>query len=51
MDKEELKKVYESLSECYPSVESFSWGPTYEFAKQRREEALRIIQKEIRKTK
>lgn len=47
MDKEKLQKVYDSLSECTPPVESFSWGPTYEFALQRRTEALKILEKEL----
>lgn len=44
---EDLQKVYESLRECGPDVEDFSWGPTYEFAMQRRENALNILKKEI----
>lgn len=44
---DELQKVYESLLECGPDVEYFSWGPTYEFAMQRRETALNILKKAI----
>lgn len=44
---EELKQVYNSLSECGPDVEDFSWGPTYEFAMQRRETALKILKNAI----
>mgnify|MGYP003349426644 CR=1 FL=1 len=47
---EELLKVYDSLKECTPDVEDFSWGPTYEFALQRRKEALKILTKAIHKT-
>ena len=47
MTLEDLQKVYDSLLECGPDVEDFSWGPTYEFAMQRRETALKIIKKAI----
>lgn len=43
----ELEQVYSSLIECGPDVEDFSWGPTYEFAMQRRETALKILQNAI----
>lgn len=43
----ELQTVYDSLTECGPDVEDFSWGPTYEFAMQRRETALKILKKAI----
>lgn len=43
----ELQKVYDSLLECGPDVEDFSWGPTYEFAMQRRETALKILKNAI----
>jgi len=51
MTLDELKKIYESLKECHPSVEDFSWGPTYSFAQERREEALRIIRREMKELK
>jgi hypothetical protein len=44
---EDLQRVYDSLLECGPDVEDFSWGPTYEFAMQRRETALKILMKAI----
>jgi len=44
---EELRQVYTSLSECVPDIEDFSWGPTYEFAMQRRERALQILKDAI----
>lgn len=44
---EELEHVHNSLLECGPDVEDFSWGPTYEFAMQRRETALKILKKAI----
>lgn len=47
MTLKELEQVYSSLMECGPDVEDFSWGPTYEFAMQRRETALKILQKAI----
>lgn len=43
----ELEQVYNSLYECGPDVEDFSWGPTYEFAMQRRETALKILKRAI----
>ena len=43
----ELEQVYNSLLECGPDIEDFSWGPTYEFARQRRETALKILKKAI----
>ena len=49
MTKEELKQIRDSLKECRPDVEDFSWGPTYEFALQRKEKALEILNKEIKK--
>lgn len=47
MTLEELEHVYNSMLECGPDVEDFSWGPTYEFAMQRRETALKILKKAI----
>jgi len=47
MTLEELEQVHNSLLECGPDVEDFSWGPTYEFAMQRRETALKILKKAI----
>lgn len=44
---ENLQKVYNSLLECEPDVENFSWGPTYELAMQRRTAALNILKKAI----
>lgn len=47
MTLKELEQVYSSLMECGPDVEDFSWGPTYEFAMQRRETALKILKNAI----
>lgn len=47
MTVKELEQVYNSLLECGPDEEDFGWGPTYEFAMQRRETALKILQKAI----
>lgn len=47
MTLEELEQVYSSMIECGPDVEDFNWGPTYEFAMQRRETALKILKKAI----
>lgn len=47
MTLEQLNRVYDSLLECGPDVEDFSWGPTYEFAMQRRETALKILKNAI----
>jgi NADH:ubiquinone oxidoreductase subunit D len=43
----ELEQVYSSLLECGPDEEDFGWGPTYEFAMQRRETALKILKQAI----
>lgn len=47
MTLEELYKVRESLEELTADVETFNWGPSLSFANRRKEEALRIINKEI----
>jgi hypothetical protein len=36
MTLEELKQVKDSLRECKPNIEDFSWGPTFEMALQRK---------------
>jgi len=51
MTLEELKKVYDSLYELDPDIEKFSWGPTYEFARRRQNEALKILRKAIKEAK
>jgi len=48
MTLEELKQIKESLEECRPNVEDFSWGPSLEFAERRKKEALRLLRKEIK---
>lgn len=45
---EELIKIKESLDELSVDVEYFSWGPSYEFAQQRKAEALKLVKREIR---
>jgi hypothetical protein len=47
MTLEQLKTVKESLEECGPDVEYFDWGPSYEFALRRRQQALMILQSAI----
>jgi len=47
MTVEDLQRVYDSLLECGPDEEDFGWGPTYEFAMQRRNNALRILKEAI----
>ena len=51
MTSEEAQKVLESLKELTADVETFNWGPSWEFANQRKEEALRIIKREIKRLK
>lgn len=48
MTLEELIKVRDSLKELTADVETFNWGPSWEFANQRKAEALRIVNREIR---
>jgi hypothetical protein len=48
---DELKKIQESLKECRPHVEDFSWGPSLSFAEQRKEEALKLLKREIKELK
>lgn len=45
----EAEKIKSSLNELSPDLESHSWGPSLEFAKDRQREALRIIRREIRR--
>lgn len=47
MTLEDAIKVKESLEELSPDPETFCWGPTLFFAKQRQDNALSIIDKEI----
>jgi len=51
MTLEELKQIRESLEECGPDVENFSWGPTLHFAQERRKQALKILNREIKRIK
>lgn len=51
MTLEELKKIEAALRECTHDVEEFSWGPSLEFARKRKEEALKILKREIRNYK
>ena len=44
---EHLKKIRDVLLETRPSVEDFSWGPTYEMALKRREVAIAIVESEL----
>jgi hypothetical protein len=49
MTLEEAIKIKESLLELTADVETFNWGPSWEFANQRKDEALTIIKKEIKR--
>ena len=51
MTLEEAIKVKESLQELTADVEELSWGPSRDFANQRKAEALKIIDKEIKRLK
>ena len=51
MELTELNEVLESLRELSPDIEDFSWGPSYEWAMQRRKRSIEIINKEIEKHK
>lgn len=51
MELSELNEVLESLKELSPDIEDFSWGPSYEWAMQRRKRSIEIINKEIEKHK
>ena len=48
MTLEEAVKVKESLEELEATAEKFDWGPSQFLARQRQEEALRIIKREIK---
>jgi hypothetical protein len=48
MTLEEAKQVLDSLKECNPNVEDFSWGPTLEFARRRKDAAMKILRAEIK---
>lgn len=43
----EAKTVLDSLKELSPNIEDFSWGPTYNFARHRQQNAIMILKKEI----
>lgn len=51
MTLEDAEKIQASLTELSPDIEDFYWGPSYDFAMQRRKESLNIIQNEIKKIK
>ena len=51
MTLEELYKVKKSLEELTADVETFNWGPSWEFANQRKAEALKILRREIKALK
>ena len=51
MELSELNEVLDSLRELSPDIEDFSWGPSYEWAVQRRKKSIEIINKEIEKLK
>lgn len=51
MTLEDAEKIQASLTELSPDIEDFYWGPSYEFAMQRRKESLKIIQNEIKNIK
>lgn len=47
IDLEQALKIKVSLEETTVSPEDFQWGPSFHFAQKRRNEALRIIRREI----
>ena len=47
----EAELVLNSLQELSVDVEQFSFGPTFEFAKTRRTEAIKIMEKQIKEIK
>ena len=47
MTREDLLKVQTSLLECVPDIEKLQWGPSHDFALQRRKEALQLLQKAL----
>lgn len=51
MTLEELIKIKDSLEELSADVETFNWGPSWEFANQRKAEALRIVKRAIKEKK
>jgi hypothetical protein len=51
MSLEELQQVYNSLKECDPDVEYFNWGPSLNFAQERKKQALKILRKAIKEKK
>ena len=51
MTLEEAVKIEQSLKELTADVETFNWGPSWEFANQRKAEALKIIRREIKELK
>lgn len=48
MKLDDAQKVLESLKELSVDVEYFSWGPSYEFAKDRQKKAISIMKKYIK---
>ena len=48
---EELYKIKKSLEELSADAETFNWGPTLEFANQRKAEALKLLRREIKAMK
>ena len=51
MTLEDLYKIKKSLEELDADVETFNWGPSLEFARQRKAEALKIVRREIKAMK
>lgn len=51
MTLEEAIKIKESLEELEASAETFNWGPSLSFARNRQREALQIIRREIKAIK
>ena len=51
MNLEEATKVLESLEELSPDIEDFSRGPSYELARKRQNDAIKIIKKQIKELK
>lgn len=46
MSDEELDFVIDTMEMLTPNIEDFSWGPTYEIAKQEKQAALKLLKRE-----
>jgi hypothetical protein len=51
MTLQEALRIKSSLEELEATAEKFNWGPSQAFAQQRQAEAIKIINREIKKLK